>query len=93
MSGRATQWQVRISVRAQRDLEKLGTRDQRRVFKFLFQRLAKHENPKALGKPLKGELADYWRYRVGPIRILTIHEDRELYVIVVEVGHRKEIYR
>jgi mRNA interferase RelE/StbE len=42
-------------------------------------------------KKLKGRLA--WRVRVGDYRILYEIHDRELVVIVVTIGHRREVYR
>jgi mRNA-degrading endonuclease RelE of RelBE toxin-antitoxin system len=42
-------------------------------------------------KKLKGRPA--WRVRVGDYRILYEIHDRELVVIVVTIGHRREVYR
>jgi mRNA interferase RelE/StbE len=48
-------------------------------------------DPRSLGKPLRGERL--WRYRVGDYRILCRFDDRVLVVLVVELGHRREVYR
>jgi mRNA interferase RelE/StbE len=53
------------------------------------ERLA--ENPH-LGKPLQGELRPFWSYRVGDYRVVYEIRDRELVVLVVMLGHRREIY-
>lgn len=45
------------------------------------------------GKPLKGAFAGQWSYRVGPYRIIYRIEDRRLVVLVLDIGHRREIYR
>ena len=45
------------------------------------------------GKPLKGELKGRYSYRVGSYRILYVIHRHHLLVIVVDVGHRREIYR
>ena len=50
------------------------------------------ENLRLYGKALHGEHSDKWRYRVGDYRILAKIEDGLLLIIVVEVGHRKDIY-
>ncbi len=34
-----------------------------------------------------------WRYRVGDFRLLCRIEDGELIILVIEIGHRKEIYK
>lgn len=53
------------------------------------ERLA--ENPR-LGKPLHGELVPFWSYRVGDYRVVYEIRDDELIVLVVMLGHRREIY-
>jgi mRNA interferase RelE/StbE len=47
-----------------------------------------------LGKPLTGELlGDYWRYRVGDYRIVVEFHDDRLEILVIKIGHRREVYR
>jgi mRNA interferase RelE/StbE len=53
------------------------------------ERLA--ENPR-LGKPLQGELAPFWSYRVGDYSVVYEIRDEELIVLIVMLGHRREIY-
>jgi len=45
-----------------------------------------------LGKPLRGELAPFWSYRAGDYRIVYEIRDRDLVVLVLLIGHRREIY-
>ena len=45
------------------------------------------------GKPLKGAFAGQWSFRVGQYRILYLIEDRRLVVLVLDIGHRGDIYR
>ena len=42
-------------------------------------------------KKLKGRPA--WRIRVGDYRVIYEIHDRELQILVITVGHRREIYR
>ena len=35
----------------------------------------------------------YWRYRVGNYRLITELRDRELIIVLVDLGHRKDVYR
>lgn len=51
------------------------------------------ENPRLFGKGLTANRSGYWRYRVGNYRILASIEDQELVLVLVEVGHRKKVYR
>lgn len=46
-----------------------------------------------LGVPLRGDLKGYHKYRVGPYRIIYQIIRNQLLIIVIDIGHRKEIYR
>ena len=66
----------------------------RRIQKFLQQRLAPLKNPRTLGQKLQGKtLGEFWKYRVGDYRIITKIEDDRVVVLVIQIGHRREIYR
>jgi mRNA interferase RelE/StbE len=87
-------WKVEFSVEADRELDKLDAQQTKRILKFLRERIAKLEDPRSLGKPLQGSrLGEFWRYRVGDYRLICKIEDDRLLVLVLRVGHRKEIYR
>lgn len=51
------------------------------------------DDPRQFGKPLRGDRGEFWSYRVGAWRIICMIEDRRLVVVVISVGHRREIYR
>ena len=63
------------------------------VVKRVLARLAQLEtNPRPADvKKLKGREA--WRIRVGDYRVIYEIHDRELQILVITVGHRREIYR
>lgn len=51
------------------------------------------DNPRPpTARPLQGELRGRWRIRVGDYRVVYAIEDEILLVIVIEVGHRRDIY-
>ena len=50
------------------------------------------EDPGISGKALASNRRGQWRYRVGDYRILTLIQDKKLIILVVAIGHRKEIY-
>ena len=83
-------WVYRFDERALKELKKLGHQAQRDIVAYLDERIA--TDPRRFGKGLKADLAGLWRYRVGDYRILCQIKDRELLVLVVAVGHRKDIY-
>ena len=50
------------------------------------------ENPYQ-GKPLKFTLKGRWSYRVGIYRIIYSIQERIITVYILDIGHRREIYR
>ena len=87
-------WKVELSATADRELSKLDPQHRKRILKFLQERIAKLDNPRSLGKPLQGSrLGEFWKYRLGDYRLICKLEDERLLVLVLRVGHRKEIYR
>lgn len=89
----AAVWRVEFDRAAARDLRKLGTDAERPVLRFLRERIAGSEDPRRLGHALTGDLQGLWRYRVGDYRIVAAIEDDRFVVLVVTVGHRREVYR
>lgn len=82
---------VSITKTAKKSLEKLDITIQKRILDFLSE-LEILDNPRIKGKSLKGNLKEYWRYRVGDYRILSKIIDDELIILVIDIGHRKDIY-
>ncbi|MGC9519263.1 MAG: type II toxin-antitoxin system RelE family toxin [Desulfuromonadaceae bacterium] len=87
-------WKIEFDENAERELKKLDPQIAKRILAFLFNRVAPLENPRSIGKALKGsKLGSFWRYRVGDFRIVTYIEDDVLRVLVVRVGNRRQVYR
>jgi mRNA interferase RelE/StbE len=80
------------SAPADRDFSKLDKPIQRRVFRYLHERIANAQDARDFGKPLQHHLAALWRYRVGDFRILCQIEDERLTVLVVEIAYRGVAY-
>lgn len=51
------------------------------------------EDPLALGKPLKGIFRGLFRYRCGDYRVIYSIDRQEERLVVLTVGHRKDVYR
>lgn len=82
-------YSIKIKASAAKSLRRIDPSDRRRLIEAI-DRLA--EEPSA-GAALKGEFGGLRRLRVGRYRIVyeAIHD--ELVVLVVRIGHRREIYR
>ena len=58
------------------------------------ERVAVLADPRSLGKNLKGpKMGEYWRYRVGDIRVICNISDGQMTVLVIEIGNRRDVYR
>ena len=86
-------WTIEYAEPAKQQLRKLDRQVARRVLDFMDERVAGLENPRSTGKALSGSLGAFWRYRVGDCRVICDIQDGALRVLVVQVGHRREIYR
>ena len=87
-------WQIEFSPAADKALTKLGIDTQKRIVRFMRERVANMENPRSTGKALAGAvLSGLWRYRVGDYRILCNIEDKKIYILVVAIGHRRDVYK
>ncbi len=84
-------YRVEWSERAVRELDKLDRQTARAIVRFMAERIQAVDSPRSSGKPLRGE--GLWRYRVGDYRILCAIQDDVMIVLVVQVGHRREVYR
>ena len=86
-------WKVEFHPRALRELSQLDRLSQQRVLRFLHERIQTGQDPRRLGGPLHGPKRDLWKYRIGDYRLICDIQDDIVRVLVLHVGHRREIYR
>jgi mRNA interferase RelE/StbE len=87
-------WTIEFERAAERDFSKIDESERRRILHFLDSRVSKLKNPREIGEPLHGpKLGRYWKYRVGAYRIIVDIRDERMLILVVNVGHRREVYR
>jgi len=80
-------------VEADRQLDKLDPQVAKRILKFLNQRVRTLDNPRSIGEALRGsKLGEFWKYRVGDHRLICSIEDRRVLILVLRIGHRREVY-
>jgi mRNA interferase RelE/StbE len=85
-------WTIEYDLAARKHTEKLDALTRRRLRNFLEVRIAGQENPRQSGQALQGAvLGQFWRYRVGDYRIICDLQDQRLVVLVIGIGHRREI--
>jgi mRNA interferase RelE/StbE len=86
-------WTIEFERDAIRQLNRLDKSVRRRVVQFLDSRVVASHDPRHPGKALHGELAGFWRYRVGDYRLICLLEDERRVVTLIRVEHRREVYR
>jgi mRNA interferase RelE/StbE len=85
-------WRVEFDRDAAKEFRKLDEPARRMIVRYLRERIARADDPRRFGKPLAGELAGLWRYRIGDHRLVAAFEDDRLVVLVLRVGHRRTVY-
>ncbi len=76
-----------------RQLQKMDKQIVKRITSWLNDRITDCQNPRLWGGALKGDLGEFWRYRVGDYRVLCKIQDGKLIVLVLEIDHRRSVYR
>jgi len=85
-------WSLEFVPQARKDLMKLDRAAATRIVKTLEERIASLSDPRSLGAPLTGEHDGYWRWRIGDYRVIARIQDEKVTILVVRVGHRREVY-
>lgn len=83
---------VEFTERAVKDLKKLDRHTAALILGWVRKNLENCENPRQHGKGLTANRSGQWRYRVGDYRLLCEIEDDKIRILVLNVGHRREIY-
>jgi mRNA interferase RelE/StbE len=86
-------WTIELRPNARDELRKLDRAVQRRLINYLEQRVIASGAPRRLGKALRGDKGEFWSYRVGNYRIICLIEDKRLVLVVISIGHRRDVYR
>ena len=87
-------WRIDFAESAAKQLRKLDPLIARRITTFLRERVATLVDPRSIGAALQGdELGEFWKYRLGDYRIVVQIHDREIRILIVRLGHRREVYR
>ena len=73
-------------------LEKMDKFTKRIIIEWIEKKLVDCEDPRLYGKPLSANRAGQWKYRIGDYRIIAKIEDEKLIILVISIGHRRDIY-
>ena len=85
-------WSIEFDPAAVVELENLDKEIQRRILRYLRERLQTDQDPQRFGKPLRGEKVGLWRYRVGAYRLICLIDEKTTRILFLRVGHRRDVY-
>ena len=85
-------WRIEFDPRAEKELAKIDPQQAKRVLRYLRERIAVDEDARRYGAPLRHDLTGLWKYRVGDYRVICEIQDSVLIVLVIRIGHRREVY-
>jgi mRNA interferase RelE/StbE len=87
-------WTINFADVVEKQLSQFSHNERKRIRDFLVKRVANLENPRSIGEALKDKrFSGLWRYRVGDYRIICNINDKEIYILVVGIGHRSKVYK
>lgn len=85
-------YKVEFTQRALKDLKELDRPTAALILGWIRKNLENCENPRLHGKGLTANKSGHWRYRVGDYRLLAEISDNTITILILNVGHRREIY-
>lgn len=85
-------YKVVFTELAKKQLKKIDKYVASLIIGWIEKNLQDCDNPRIHGKNLIANKSGQWRYRIGDYRIICEIIDEEITILVLEVGHRKNIY-
>lgn len=85
-------YKVVLTEKAKKQLKKLDKHISSLLVGWMEKNLEGCSNPRQHGKGLTGDKSGQWRYRIGDYRLICEIHDEEITILVLEAGHRREIY-
>ena len=85
-------FKVLLDEEAYKNLKKLDHAVNLYIRSWLRKNLEGCDDSRVHGKEPKGQYAGIWRYRVGDYRIVSKIEDGKLLILIITIGHRREVY-
>ena len=82
-----------FSEKAKKYLKKLDKYTSSLIIGWIEKNLVNCDDPRIHGKGLVENKSSLWRYRIGDYRLICEIKDSELIILVLEIGHRCNIYK
>jgi len=88
-----SKFRVEYTQQAVQQLRKLDKYTAKLIYAWIDKNLQACENPWQHGKGLSSNKSGQWRYRVGDYRLISQIEDERIIILILSIGHRRDIYR
>ena len=85
-------YKVEYAPLAIKQLKKLDKHISALIIGWIEKNLVDCEDPRRYGIGLVANRSGEWRYRIGDYRILADIQDDKLVILIITVGHRREVY-
>lgn len=86
-------YDIVFTPEALRAMKKLDNFTQRIILNWFENHNVIQSNPRIIGRDLKGKLGEYWRYRIGNLRIIVRIDDQLFKIYILSIGPRDQIYK
>ncbi len=84
---------VEYTPQAVQELKKLDRHIKALIVSWIEKNLVGCENPDIRGKGLSANKSGQWRYRIGDYRLISEIMDDKIVILIISVGHRRDVYR
>lgn len=85
-------FQIITTAKFDKAFSKLDKHTQIIIKSWIEKNLFDSDNPRLHGKGLTANRSGQWRYRIGDYRLICDIQDNKLVIVMIDVGHRREIY-
>lgn len=86
-------YRLKIAKSVEKELKKLDKSTVKVIKNWIIKHLVDTDNPRVKGKALTGNLKGIWRYRIGDYRLFAKIEDDTLTIFLIDIGHRRDVYK
>ena len=86
-------YKVVFTIEAKKQLKKLDKHIASLIIGWIEKNLEGTDNPRQHGKGLTANKSGKWRYRIGDYRLICEIQDNKILILILEIGHRRDIYK
>lgn len=85
-------YHVELTEQARKALKKMDRQTAMMLTAWIRKNLEGCTDPRQHGKGLTANRSGQWRYRVGDYRIIADIQDDKIVILILTIGHRREVY-